>query len=218
MSTMPKPKSIDVGKIIQYAHVFNVRSTVIQGDLEQLVTDFFDLLESRRVSYLLAGDVVLLNYVSGRNTEDLDLIVSISALKQIPELIVSHQDQNFGRGNYRGLQIDLLLTQNTLFEQVQRHYTATMNFNGRMIPCSNVEGLVLLKLYALPSLYRQGDFDRVALYETDLTMLLQHYEIDVRRLMKLLEAHLNTNDIESLSEILSDIQARIKRFKRSSRQ
>lgn len=190
----------------------------MQDDLEQLVADFFDLLESRKVSYLLVGGIALLNYVSGRNTEDLDLIVSVSALKQLPELAVSHQDRSFGRGNYRGLQIDLLLTQNALFEQVQKHYTASMNFSGRIIPCSNVDGLALLKLYALPSLYRQGDFDRVALYETDLTMLLQHYEIDVQRLMELLKAHLSASDIESLTEILSDIQTRIQRFKRSKRQ
>jgi len=33
-----------------------------------------------------------------------------------------------------------------------------------------LEGLLVLKLYALPALYRQMDMDKVALYENDITM------------------------------------------------
>lgn len=91
-----------------------------------------------------------------------------------------------------------------------------MDFRGRSIPCGNVDGLVLLKLYALPSLYRQGEFDRVALYETDLTMLMQHYQIDVDAVVNILKKHLSTTDVESLGEILDDINTRIQRFKRQN--
>lgn len=74
------------------------------GNLENFVAEFFDLLESRQVSYLLVGNIALLNYVSGRNTENINLIVSVSTLKQIPELTISHQDQDFAQANFRGLQ------------------------------------------------------------------------------------------------------------------
>jgi hypothetical protein len=37
-----------------------------------------------------------------------------------------------------------------------------------------VEGLILLKLYALPSLYRQGNFAKVGIYENDVATLLLH--------------------------------------------
>jgi hypothetical protein len=36
-------------------------------------------------------------------------------------------------------------------------------------------GLLLLKLYALPSLYREGNFARVGLYENDVATLLSYF-------------------------------------------
>ena len=190
----------------------------MQNNVEQIVADFFDLLQARRVSYLLVGGVALLNYVSGRNTEDVDLITSVADLEQLPELTIAEQDHNLARADFRGLRVDLLLTRNTLFEHVRKNCATSMDYLGRTIPCSSVEGLVLLKLYALPSLYRQGDFDRVALSETDVTMLLQRYTVDVKGLVDILVNHLTTTDIESLLEILKDIEARIQRFKQSTRE
>ena len=40
------------------------------------------------------------------------------------------------------------------------------------MPCATPEGLILLKLYALPSLYRQSELRRANLYEADLAALL----------------------------------------------
>jgi hypothetical protein len=75
-----------------------------------------------------------------------------------------------------------------------------------------VEGLLLLKLYALPSLYRQGNFARVGLYENDIAMLMHDYQPDLGPLFEELEPHLSASDIATLRDIVADIRHRIERF------
>ena len=48
--------------------------------------DLFRLLAERRVDYLLVGGLAMLTYVKGRNTKDVDLLLSLEASHQIPEL------------------------------------------------------------------------------------------------------------------------------------
>jgi|GEM_PF-3139028 len=60
---------------------------------------------------------------------------------------------------------------------------------------------------------RQGVFDRVALYETDIALLMQHYPMKQQELVKILEPFLSDTDIASLQEILTDIEKRIRRFR-----
>ena len=60
--------------------------------------------------------------------------------------------------------------------KVRRDYSVDQEFANRKIPCATVEGLVLLKLFALPSLYRQAGFDRVRTYQKDLADLIARYQ------------------------------------------
>src|SRR4029077_20487221 len=129
----------------------------------------------RRIDYLLVGGIAMLQDVEGRNTGDNDLIMAVSSLEKLPEVRVASRDDDFARGDYEGLQVDLLLTRNPLFEEVRQRHATTRPFVEREIPCATVEGLLLLKLYALPSLYRQGNFARVGLYENDIATLLHDY-------------------------------------------
>ena len=62
------------------------------------VEDLFDLLGRRRVAYVLVGGIALLQYVAGRNTEDIDLIVALSSLKALPEIALTQQDEYFAAG------------------------------------------------------------------------------------------------------------------------
>ena len=96
--------------------------------------------------------MLVLQYVQGRNTEDIDLIVSVSALQELPEIVITSQENHVARGMFDTLQIAFLLTHNPLFAMVQRRYATSKPFRERNIPCATVEGLLLLKLYALPSL------------------------------------------------------------------
>ncbi len=93
----------------------------------------------------------------------------------MPEINITHRDDDFARGEWNGLRIDFLLARNKLFRVVQQNYATKRQFLEREIPCANVEGLLLLKLYALPALYRMGKFARVGLYENDIATLLHDY-------------------------------------------
>lgn len=90
------------------------------------------------------------------------------------------------------------------------------NFLDREIPLAAVEGL-LLKLYALPSLYRPGNFARVGIYENDIAALLYYYQSNVPSLLRELSKYVNENDLAETKSVITDIQNRIKRFKDESR-
>jgi hypothetical protein len=122
----------------------------------------------------------------------------------------------FARASYKELQIDILLTKNPLFEKVHSDYSKVERFLDRNIPLATVEGLLLLKLYSLPSLYRQGNFARVGIYENDIATLFHYYQPDVPFLMSELSNYMNKSDLAEIKGVVSDIQNRIKRFKDES--
>lgn len=213
--------SVQIGNVIRNAVVFNVKNwlgDMMNSDsLIQSVQDFFAVLEQRKIDYVLVGGIAILHYVEGRNTQDLDLLMAVSSLEKLPELKVSSRDTDFVRANYNELQIDILLTQNPLFKKVHSEYSSVQKFLDRDIPLATVEGLLLLKLYALPSLYRQGNFARVGIYENDVATLLHYYQPDMPSLISELSKYVNENDLSEIKSVVSDIQNRIKRFKDESR-
>lgn len=180
------------------------------------VEQLFTLLEARKIEYVLVGGIALLHYVEGRNTEDLDLIMALSSLEKLPEITISSQDMYFVRGEYGELQIDILLTKNPLYKKVQSKFALTHHFLDRDIPLATVEGLLLLKLYALPSLYRQGNFARVGIYENDIATLMHEYKPDITLLTKELSSYVSDNDLAEIENIISEIQHRIERFRKGS--
>lgn len=185
---------------------------MLDEQITQIVDDLFGLLGAREIDYLLVGGIALLSYVESRNTEDIALILVVADLTRLPELEIKTQDVNFARASYRGLQVDVLLTRNPFFDYIRRTYASQREFNGRPIAVVAPEGLVLLKLYALPSLYRQGEFERVALYETDLVLLLHRFPASANALTGSLEKYLAEHEVQSLREILAEIETRIRRY------
>lgn len=183
------------------------------GDLSENIDRLFTLLKQRDINYLLVGGVALLSYVDGRNTQDIDLILSQKDLTSLPELTITDQNQNFVRATFDNLQVDILLTQNTLFKYIVKTCTTSRQFGDLTVRCVTVEGLIILKLYALPSLYRQNKFDRASIYENDILLLLLKYPTELEPIWKLLQKHLLPSDITEIQEITSDIQKRIQRFR-----
>lgn len=220
MDTIVSDHVLSIGAILQKALVFNFQNwrgrPMNTESISQAVINLFALLEQRQVSYVLVGGIALLQYIEGRNTEDIDLILAAKDLEVLPEIQIVSQDNNFARGNYHGLQIDFLLTRNALFEKVRQHHATRQTFVEQEIVCATVEGLLLLKLYALPSLYRQGNFARVGLYENDIATLMQVYRPQTETLLTTLAPHLSENDLTSLRDIVGEIQARIQRFEKRS--
>jgi hypothetical protein len=183
--------------------------------LPGIVEQFFGLLLARQIDYVLVGGIAMLSYVEGRNTQDIDFILPRSALLELPEVIISEENRDFARGDFSGLQIDFLLTQNKLFERVKRQFVTRRSFGEITLRTVTVEGLVLLKLYALPSLYRQGKFDRASLYESDVTLLLLNYAIELEPLTQILKKYLIASDLAELAQTMTEIEARIRRFRQS---
>jgi hypothetical protein len=123
----------------------------------------------------------------------------------------------FVRASYGELRIDVWLTKNPLFKKVHDKFSTVQRFLDRNIPIATVEGLLLLKLYALPSLYRQGNFARVGIYENDVATLLHDYQPNVSMLLAELSKYVSESDLADIKSIVTDIQNRIDRFKNESR-
>jgi len=198
-----------IDEIVQNAHAFDPRAAMTT-DLRPAVEALFDELETKGVDYVLVGGVALLSYVEGRNTQDIDLIVSPGDLGKVP-WDAQAQDANFARASFRGIRVDLLLRNNALFDEVARTERTTVPFQGRPVVTATRAGLLLLKLYALPSLYRTANLARAALYETDVLMLHQGASVDDAALLERLRPHLPGHDIAELRRILDEQRAR-KRF------
>ncbi len=210
-----------IGEIIRNGILFDVKnwSTAMPEEdaFFQTIEILFDALADRKINYLLVGGVALLSYVEGRNTQGIDLILARSDLDVLPEVVINDENKDFIRGLFDQLQVDILLTQNELFKEVLEKFSIDRQFGNRIIRCATVEGLVLLKCYALPSLYRQGQFSRASIYENDILLLLLNYSVDVENLLKILHAHLLPSDLTELNTIVEEIQGRIRRFSSQQR-
>ena len=175
--------------------------------------ELFRLLHERRVNYLLVGGMAMLTYVQGRNTKDVDLLMSVAALEQLPELTIEDRKDFFARGKFRSIQVDLLLTANPLFKIILERFATRHPFEELSVPTATVEGMIVLKLFALPSLYRQMDMDRAAIYEADIKMLLARHKPEVISLFKVLEPYIPQTDLKKLQKIVSEEQQRVTRSK-----
>jgi len=205
-----------IGDVVRNAVAFDFKNPPeVMMNADSLLTQverLFNLLDSRKLDYVLVGGIALLTYVDGRNTQDIDLIMALPSLAKLPEIKITNQDVYFARGGFSGLQVDISLTNNPLFEKVAKKYSTEKQFLDRKIKCATVEGLLLLKLFALPSLYRQASFERVGIYENDIAALLNAYQPQRAPLLAELKKHLNETDMGELQNIMADIEARIKRF------
>lgn len=210
-----------IGNILRNAVIFdfkNSREKMLRAESISAQTEhFFGLLENRKIEYVLVNGIALLTYVEGRNTQDIDLIMALPSLSKLTEIKIESQDMYFARGKFGELQIDILLTKNPLFDQVAKTYSTEKQFMDRTIRCATVEGLILLKLFALPSLYRQGSFERVGIYENDIATLMNAFNPQMEPLFKELGKHLNKDDIAEAQKIVSDIEARIQRFRKANK-
>src|SRR4029453_17593310 len=96
------PNTVHIGNVIRNAIVFNFRKPDAEvmnaEELLEAVAQLFTLFHERQIGYLLVGGVAMLQYVQGRNTEDIDLIISVSSLQALPEIVITSQEDVFARG------------------------------------------------------------------------------------------------------------------------
>jgi hypothetical protein len=190
-------------------------STPNLNDILATIDRLFATLNEQQTPYVLVDGVAMLGYIQGRNTQDVDLIMARSDGAAMG-LLIGVENQDFAQADYEeGVRVDLRLSQNKLFKLIQKSYANPIQFGEHSVITATPEGLVILKLYALPSLYRQGQFDRAALYETDILQLAFNYKLAFEPLLKVVKPHLIESDMEELGEIVGDIQRRIRRMERN---
>ena len=163
-----------IGEVIRNAVALSYKNWqpgIGTGGLQTDVYDLVNLLNGNRADYLLVGNTAMQFYVDTRTGHAFHLLLAVSSVESIPDLHITARDDNFLRAHFRQLQLDILLTSNPLFAYVARHCASLVSAYDQPIRIASVEGLLLLKLYALPSLYRQGDFTRVGIYESDISAL-----------------------------------------------
>ncbi len=118
----------------------------------------------------------------------------------------------FAYGDFDGLRVDVLFAEHRVFKMIADDFTESMQYEIGSLSTGNVDGLILLKLFALPSLYRQFDFDRIAIYEADIMQLLHQSTQSDSFFIELLADHMPDSDIEELRTTLDDTRTRLKRI------
>jgi hypothetical protein len=197
---------VNIGEVVVHALVFDPKNaealrTMDMNEIVRSVPQLFDLLDERGIEYVLVGGIAMLVYVEGRNTQDIDLIVPPDALDQLPEIVVEDRQREIARTHLNDLRVDFLFTSNKLFAKICREHVAVQRFAERDVPCATVEGLLLLKLFALPSLYRQYRLDRVRLYENDVAELVSRFHPPLEPVYTELAKHvLDTDLVETRSK------------------
>ncbi len=205
---------VNIGEVIVNGIVFDPKNgerlrTMDLNKLLESIPRLFDLLEERQVEYVLVGGIAMLVYVEGRNTQDIDLIVARKDLAKLPEIRIEEENPEFARGWLEEVRVDFLFPRNKLFERVRKDFSINKRFADRDIPCATVEGLLMLKLFALPSLYRQARFDRVRTYQKDIADLIAGYHPSTAPLLKELSKHLLPSDLEEIKKIVDQIEQEI---------
>ena len=209
-----------IGSIVRDGLLFdpkNWTTLMTTPDINQIletIDRLFKTLNDRQVSYVLVGGIAMLSYIQGRNTQDIDLIIARSDGVSIG-LLINTENKDFAQASYEGVRVDLLLNQNKLFKKIQKDYSQVMQWSDHSVITATPEGLVILKLYALPLLYRQREFDRAAIYETDILQLVLNYQLKLEALLKLVKPYVIESDLEELGSIVQDILGRLRRIERN---
>lgn len=206
---------VDIGQVILHGVLFDPKNTQVWQKVDfaqnilQSVPKLFDLLEERGVDYVLVGGIAMLAYVEGRNTQDIDLIVAPADIAKIPEIRIEDSNKEFARGWFGDLRVDFLFTKEKLFAAIRQHYATKKQFADRRVTCATVDGLLLMKLFALPDKYRRGHFDRVRLYEKDVADLIERYHPKLAPILDELAKYMLPSDMEEIRRIVAEIEQRI---------
>jgi hypothetical protein len=207
----PKPRVLhdvtDPASIIREAEV--PYGSADNFGLTESTRRFLCGLNDHQIPHVLVGAMAMLQHVDGRPTRDIDLIIALADLTKLPGFELEERNEWFATGTVGPIRVVLLFTENPLFAEVLVGHAETRILLGTPIRCATPKGIILLKLFALPSLYRQGNAHRAAVYETDILQLLLIEALDPESLLLQLYPHLPASDINALRHVMADIHQRI---------
>ncbi|MEM7517234.1 MAG: hypothetical protein AAF368_09960 [Planctomycetota bacterium] len=209
---------VNIGETIVYGVAFDPKNgeRLKSMDLNELfasVGRLFDLLEEREADYVLVGGIAMLAYVEGRNTQDIDLILSRRDLARLPELVIDDDNPDFARTMLGDLRVDVLFAEHKLFSAVAKNFSTPKVFANRQVPCATEAGLLALKLFALPSLYRQGRFAKVRIYENDVAELIELMGEAPDSIYEVMAPTMMPSDLAEVRKIAEDISERLSKSK-----
>ncbi len=210
----PITRRNDIAEVIRDANVSFPDAIMNEESLIEATRTFVAGLVENQIPHVLVGGLAVLQHIEGRNTRDIDLIIAVKDIDRLPGFTLREQNEWFASGQVGALRVDLLLTANPLFQEISERHVEERDFVGTRLTCATPEGIILLKLFALPSLYRQGQLDRVALYETDVLMLLRHYPCEDSLLESQLAPHIPESDLNALRDVLAEIRERLNKTSR----
>ena len=133
--------AVHIGEVLGHGIIFDPRnreklSSMDFDELMASVPRLFDLLDERGVGYVLVGGIAMRVHVSGRNTQDIDLIVPADALERLPEIQILDRNATFAHGEFGKLHIDFLLGDHELFDVVRHKHATRERFVEREIVAS----------------------------------------------------------------------------------
>lgn len=206
-----QPTPVSIAQTVVFGVAFDPKNgeRVARMDLNELyasVGRLFDLLGERGVEHVLVGGIAMLSFVEGRNTQDIDLIVAEADLARLPELRVEERSERYARAWLGDLQVDVLFREQEPFKTVAAECVVPARFADRAVPQATAEGMLLMKLFALPSLYRQGQIAKVRIYEGDVAALLDLPTEVSPTTWERLESILLDTDVAELRRIVADLE------------
>lgn len=209
----PAPRSPlpDLGAVVGRARFFSPGSVMNADSLYANVDALFALLEEKRIPHVLVGGLAMLFHADSRNTEDVDLIVALPDPSVLNGLVIEEQNEWFAKATFGEVRVDLLLMTNPFFAHVAAQHVETRTWREHTVRVATAEGLLLLKLYALPSLYRQEQIARATLYESDIALLLLAHPAEDAQILAALQPYMIDSDIRALAHVLDDVRRRLGR-------
>lgn len=203
-----------IGDILNHGIAFDPKNWgngIVPEDAAASGELLLDVLDQSAIEYTLVGGLALLTYFEGRNTQDIDIIARLEDLRRVSGFSTEAMDNFLAKGRYRGLRVDVLRRECPVFKMVAENFSEKRRFGSREVPTATAEGMMLLKLFALPSLYRQFQMDKVFIYEADLAMLLNNHPVATEPLLSLLEPHVLKEDVEEMRTVIADIERKLRR-------
>jgi hypothetical protein len=200
----------DLAMVLRDAMIHAGHPAMNEENLIRATRTLLAALAADGIPHVLVGGLALLQYVDGRNTRYIDLIIALQDLPRLPGFVLREKNEWFGTGDCGPLRVDLLFTANPLFDEVAKKHSSLRLFLDAALNCATPHGIILLKLFALPSLYRQGLIERADIYETDILQLLRIDPVTDKMLLDQLQSHLSATDIKALSGVLQDLRQRLK--------
>jgi hypothetical protein len=208
--------SANIAMIISDANEFNTQNwmkgmQINPQNLQSGVADFLKLLNDLEIGFVIVGGIAILGYVELRNTKDFDIIIDRHDYAKLkPFLDILNEEGDFANClTADKVRVDLLFADNPIFRYVKYGFEQNLDYEQGNFPTATPEGLVLMKLYALADLTLQYEafgrkdiLAKIRLYQSDVIILNDMYELDFPKILRLLERHLSESGFSIVLEFL----------------